>query len=219
MEGVSPRTIAVGLPERVHYAFDVEHSRLAKAWRGRFLDARGTWHARAGQLERPAGEDVIEFPQGPVIAILPSRDAPWPLDERADRVLGRTLDYARRPVFRYQVGDVEVSEWAMPQIREGGAALKRKLVLHSPSQPEVELRIAAGKDIVPGPDRSWIVHDGTQVNVNVSPEAWRDSAHVVRNEDGSAELRLHVTVGIGGFLANIDRRTQQSSWVDVEYSW
>ena len=68
MRGVSPRTIAVGLPENVHYAYDAENGRLARAWRGEFMDARGTWHGRAGQLEQPDGSSVIDFPDGPVIA-------------------------------------------------------------------------------------------------------------------------------------------------------
>jgi hypothetical protein len=103
MEGVSPRTVCVGLPERVHYAFDVQNSRLAKAWRGRFLDARGTWYARAGQLEEPAGEDVLEFPSGNGLMDADQRDDPWPQEARTRRRVqgaGTSVDPARRPVLR-----------------------------------------------------------------------------------------------------------------------
>ena len=70
MDGVSPRTIAVGFPERTHVAWDSEAARMAIAWRGDFMDARGTWHQRAGALQRPGGEDVLELPPGPPIAAL-----------------------------------------------------------------------------------------------------------------------------------------------------
>ncbi len=53
MKGVSPRTICVGFPQRLHVAYDAQANRLAKAWRGEFMDAEGTWHARAGMLEEP----------------------------------------------------------------------------------------------------------------------------------------------------------------------
>ena len=46
MIGVSPRAIVVGYPEAVHVAFDANVIRLAKAWRGGFFDAQGTWSGR-----------------------------------------------------------------------------------------------------------------------------------------------------------------------------
>src|SRR5262249_3104788 len=101
MKDTSPRTVVVGLPERVDYAFDVQNSRLAFAWRGRFFDAEGTWRGRAGQLEKPAGEDVLEFAPGEAVMMLDAPTDPWPSEmgkEAGYRERGRRLDAARRPV-------------------------------------------------------------------------------------------------------------------------
>lgn len=59
LKGLSARCVAVGTPMRGHYAFDVEHARLAWLWRGAFLDAAGTWSGRAGQLLEPLSEDRV----------------------------------------------------------------------------------------------------------------------------------------------------------------
>ena len=53
MSDVSPRVLCVGTPEGVHFAFDERARRLAKLWRGRFMNVIGTWKGRAGALESP----------------------------------------------------------------------------------------------------------------------------------------------------------------------
>ncbi|MAF64814.1 MAG: hypothetical protein CMJ84_04050, partial [Planctomycetes bacterium] len=139
MAGVSPRTLAVGFPIHTHYAFDVQNSRLAKVWRGRFFNARGTWHARAGELESPPDGDVLAMPPGPPFALLGAEDAPWPSGESSAagyRVLGRRLDAERRPLFRYAVGPVEVEELIAPELREGGSWIVRSFRLRSRERVE-----------------------------------------------------------------------------------
>jgi cytochrome c551/c552 len=133
MKDVSPRTVCIGYPERVSIAYDVQNCRLAMAWRGRFLDARGTWFGRAGQLEKPAGDDVIVLPPGP----------------RGDlQVLGRRIDEAGRPVFRYRWNHTVVEESVVPVLRPGGADLLRRFSLTSPVDEtlEVQLRTGIGPD-------------------------------------------------------------------------
>ncbi|MCB9916016.1 MAG: c-type cytochrome [Planctomycetes bacterium] len=136
MDGVSPRTVAVGLPENVHYAFDVEDSRLAFVWRGRFFNARGTWEGRAGQLERPGSDDVLTLPTGPPFARLARGDAPWP-DVVARRsplhARGRRTDAAHRPIWRYTLGAVEIEEHLVPVLDGERVALERRLALRAPA--------------------------------------------------------------------------------------
>lgn len=226
MKGVSPRTVCVGLPERVHYAYDVEHSRPALAWRGRFLDARGTWYARAGQLERPAGDDVLAFPPGPFAARLAHPEDPWPSDEeaaRTQRVLGRVQDAAGRPVFRYRVGDVVVSESIVPEVRPGGPVLWRKVALQdaswTPGKPPwtVDLRLAVGKTIEGAPPPpSAIDSEGGYLRIEgertwflrVAPEGARLGFRQVELADGRRELRTHLEVV-----------SAEPVHVELEYSW
>ena len=61
MTDVSPRAIVVGYPESVHVAFDANVMRLAKAWRGGFYDAQGTWSGRAGRFLDPYGLSLIHI--------------------------------------------------------------------------------------------------------------------------------------------------------------
>jgi len=199
MKGVSPRTLAVGLPERVHYAFDIEHSRLALAWRGRFFDATGTWRGRAGELEKPAGEDVLEFPPGEALMMLDAPGDPWPGEmgrAAGYRTLGRRLDAQGRPVFRYTVCGVRVEESLLPVLRAGGAALVRRLTADAPA-PELYLRAATGAAIERGRDGVWTVTGRVALRVR-APE----SARVVAGPEG-AELRIPF----------------DAPDVEVEYSW
>lgn len=127
MKDVSPRTLVVGFPERAHYAFDMQASRVAKLWRGRFFNTKGTWQGRAGQLESPPSEDVLLLPEGPAVARLADPGDPWPRD--AARPLGRHMDADRVPILRYAVGDVTVEERLEPELRFGGSVMLRTVTV------------------------------------------------------------------------------------------
>ncbi|MSR64119.1 MAG: c-type cytochrome [Planctomycetes bacterium] len=201
MEGVSPRTLAVGLPERVHYAFDVQNSRLAKAWRGRFFNARGTWYARAGQLEKPAGEDVLEFPPGPALAMLDAPGDPWLTEighAAGIRDLGRRFDEARRPVFAYSACGIHVEETIVPVLKAGGSGLVRQFKTNKEGEL-LFLRAALGSSIAKGANGLWTIAGERELRVRAPANAF-----VVNGADG-AELRVPV--------APAEHR------VEVEYSW
>lgn len=129
LEGVSPRTLVVGFPERAHYAFDMQGSRVAKLWRGDFFDARGTWEGRAGQLESPPSDDVMDLPPGPALARLADVADPWPYEE--PRSLGRRFDADRVPLLRYAIGPLEVEERLEPELRFGGSVVRRRVTVRS----------------------------------------------------------------------------------------
>ena len=135
MRGASPRVLMVGSPELVHYAFDLENTRLVCAWRGEFFNAKGTWDGRAGSLEWPTSADLLEFAKIPPLAFLPKRDAPWPSvigREAGFRRVGTRYDAQRRPTFRYRLGDVEVEESCLPIVRGETRLLLRKFDLSAP---------------------------------------------------------------------------------------
>jgi hypothetical protein len=211
-EGASPRTIAVGNPENVHYAFDVQGSRLVCAWRGRFLDASGTWVGRAGALERPPTDDRTDLPGGVPLALLSSENAAWPTAEDASalgyRVLGRGYDAERRPVFRYALDDVTIEETPRPVLRAGGAALVRDFVVVAPQPREgLWMRAAVGAEIVAS-EGAWVC-DGEQVLVvHGSPEVR------VRRSGGASELLVRV----GGWAPGADGVRHEARF-GVEVSW
>ncbi len=135
MKGLSPRVVAVGTSDLVHYAFDVENSRLAMAWRGRFFNARGTWEGRAGALELPPSAEVYEFPGGSPFALLEDPRDEWPATTERNpnlKVLGRRFDAERRPIFRYALGSIEIEEATITGMEIEGGGLLRRFHLTSP---------------------------------------------------------------------------------------
>lgn len=146
MKDVGPRTIAVGYPEGVHAAFDAQCVRLALLWRGRFFDQAGVASGRTDSFLSPLGSDVLEVP-GPAFAALEGDDAPWPalgkeLRDVGGRFLGYRLDPERRPSFRYRLDGVEIEEQPLPELRAGGAALRRRFELAAEAPPARLLLLA-----------------------------------------------------------------------------
>jgi cytochrome c553 len=138
MEGLSARVLTVGFPERVHLAFDQHHVRLAKYWRGDFMDAEGTWSGRAGQLELPAGLEVRDLPPGPAFAFVGPEEA-WPTEDPKRmgwRMRGHRRDGDEYPTFRYGYGTLEVEETLIPELDASGPFLRRIFALRSEESPE-----------------------------------------------------------------------------------
>jgi cytochrome c551/c552 len=136
MRGVSPRTLAVGFPEWVHYAYDMQSARLASSWRGRFFNTRGTWQGRAGALESPPSADTLDWPAGAAVAPLEDMGDPWP--EIAWAFGGRRMDSQGRPTLLSSWQDVRLEEQPLPW--EGGLA--RDLRLSAPRPvPDLVLRV------------------------------------------------------------------------------
>ena len=200
MRGISPRTIAVGLPENVHYAYDAENGRLARAWRGEFMDARGTWHGRAGQLEQPRGTSVIEFPEGPAISPLENRDAPWPDAFERDaagirngpwRFAGRSTDDEGRPIFHLEIDGARISEKPVPRLASGGTRLVREFTVASDvGRGDLYARLAVGDSIEPaggeGSQRRWSVEGFGTVLISGA------NSFVRENPDGGQELLVKI---------------------------
>jgi mono/diheme cytochrome c family protein len=120
LKGLSARCVAVGSPLRGHYAYDVEHARLAWLWRGDFLDAAGTWSGRAGQLLEPSSKERITLDALLVRDAAGSKDAtPLSIGQR------RTKD--GYPTFRVRVGGAEFEDTTVPEFTSSGIAFVRTL--------------------------------------------------------------------------------------------
>lgn len=127
MKSAGPHAIAVGSPAGVHYAFDAERMRLAEAWRGRFLDAYGTWFVRSAPPAVPLGNEVVSLPPGLPLAMLSGGDQPWPAEaeETAEyKFLGYRLDPQGVPKFRYAYRGYVIED-RIEALEDGG--LKRLL--------------------------------------------------------------------------------------------
>jgi len=149
LEGLSPRGIAVGFPERVHYAWDAEHMTVRLIWHGAFIDAAKHWVDRGPGNQVPLGDHVMALPAGPPMAKLSSLDQSWPGGnprETGYRFRGYSLDVAGIPTMRYEWSGVEVEETLTPIPNEPDSGLRRTLVIKSKEQlNDVWLRLALGK--------------------------------------------------------------------------
>ncbi len=118
LDGLSARCMAVGTPERTHYAYDLANARLAWLWRGAFMDAKGTWDGRAGQLIRPLGENWVTLPDGPSFRAAGGAAA---------KVIGHRLDADGYPIWRLQVGAASVEDQPRPRWSAEGSELVRRV--------------------------------------------------------------------------------------------
>ena len=199
MNEVGPRAITAGFPEGVHVAFDANVVRLAKAWRGGFYDAKGTWQGRAGKFLDPYGEDIIDMPPGPAFAFLDSADAAWPQPARTDRDVGGQfsgyqLDEQRGPTFRYRLREVDIEEQPVPILSAGGANLTRRFTLRgNTGAGQLYLLLAEGEEVTKEAESSWIV-DG---NISVSLRSRRSLAPVVRTSQGVRQVLAPIVIGNG----------------------
>jgi len=141
MSRAGTRAIAVGFPAGVHLAFDADHCRVAEVWRGRFLDARGTWLlAKSAPPTDPLGDAVMPLDDA-TAAIQPlAADAPW-TDNAVCRFDGYRLDDDGVPVFRWRIDGRPVTErWAPTDA--GGLA--RRLAAAPGAGPPLHVRLAHG---------------------------------------------------------------------------
>jgi cytochrome c2 len=106
MESQSAGTfaIAVGFPDQRHFAFDAKNMRLAEAWKGKFLNAQGTWFDRFAPPAIPLGTDRVLFPRSSY-HLRPKEDLFVPVKSSQMQFRGYTLDAHDVPMFRYMVKD------------------------------------------------------------------------------------------------------------------
>ncbi|QDV14903.1 Cytochrome c [Rosistilla oblonga] len=127
MQQAGQHAIAVGFPDALHYAFDAEKIRPALAWRGRFLDAQGTWFTRSAPPASPLGDAVVTLPEGPLFAELEDLKQPWPKEESGPSTLrfgGYRLDSQGVPTMLYQLNGISVEDRIEP---DGPQRLKRTI--------------------------------------------------------------------------------------------
>ena len=182
MDGIGARCHAIGFPERVAAVYDAGGLRLARAWKGKFMNAEGTWRGRAGQLSMPAGSSVLEVASGPVVAVLAAPDAPWPTQAASGlHFLGMQRDARGNPTFSIGRDGLRVDEAVGTVLFTGGARLTRTFTVRARSIDDgVSLRLAEGSSIVADGD-GWRIDGGPLVFV-------QGARPVVRRVGERAEL-------------------------------
>lgn len=151
MRQAGTHAIAVGFPDGVHFAFDAENVRPAMAWKGRFLDARGTWFERFAPPAEPLGDNLITLPSQPLLT-----------RARKQRFGGYRLDPQGVPTFLYELQSSKIEDRLEPT---GSGGLNRTIVLQSPAGGNVHLVAHAGQELQRA--RKMSVKDGNGLTVSV----------------------------------------------------
>lgn len=137
MQNAGTHAIAVGFPQQVHFVFDAESVRPFEAWRGRFLDAYGTWFVRSAPPAIPLGVDRTTLPRGAPLALLKDDQEPWPAgsaETSGVQFTGYRIGPSGVPTFLYRYGQFDVTDRIEPNDKNG---LKRRLLV-KPRQKDEE---------------------------------------------------------------------------------
>lgn len=146
----SYRGIGVGYPERISLVFDSREMNLTHLWKGQFVSVgHGRFSIR--------GDNRITFPAGIPFHRLKDMDALWPYKGKTNYTFphdhgyqyrGYTLDQNKRPTFRYQYGDIAVTDFFEDQLDDGKAYFKRTMTFEASAEQEMfYFRVASGKKI------------------------------------------------------------------------
>ena len=149
IEGLGPRGIGVGYPERVNLAWDAGNMSLSLLWKNDFIDAGKHWTGRGVGTQTPLGDFMVKLDSAPPIAQLDSFEAAWPKKtarEQGYQFLGYRLNQAGQPIFRYRFSQVDVEDFVRPELEKNGSVgIQRelKVIIRKPTDGLV-LRIASG---------------------------------------------------------------------------
>jgi mono/diheme cytochrome c family protein len=185
IQGLTPRGIGVGYPEKVHLAWDANRMSLTLLWKGAFIDASRHWVGRGPGNQGPLGDEILTFERAAPLARLENPAAIWPSAEKGQgKFLGYRLDEHRAPTFRYRMHDVTAEDRPQPIVKAGNAiGMGRELKLTGKLHG-IYFRAAAGKTIEPQAD-GWYRIDG-RYSVRVSGEP------AIRQAGNQSELILAV---------------------------
>ncbi len=193
LSGLSPRGIAVGFPEKAHFAWDAEHMTPRLIWHGAFIDASLHWIGRGQGNQTPMGDHVMTLPPGPPIATLVSLDNPWPDKsprETGFHFNGYSLDPHGVPTFKYHWNDVAVTDLITPFAASPDNGLRRTVTITSAGRLEnVYLRIAGSPQIEEV--------DGTFVTNGMTLK-FEGCTPLIRTINNQRELLVPITVDANG---------------------
>jgi mono/diheme cytochrome c family protein len=207
IEGVSPRGIAVGYPERVNLCFDADTFSLALIWENDFIDASKHWNGRGQGFQPPLGDNVYDLVRGVPFANLENADAAWPTAPAAEqgyRFLGYRFNSSRQPVFRYSKDRITIADAIVPRRNEKKlASFERTIQLDSPPAVEGLFYRAASASKIEAVDGGFVLDGHLKLTLGVE----QTKSAIIRPSSNKTELLIPVTFTNG--LAEI---TQIYEW-------
>ena len=193
IEGVSPRGIAVGYPEKANLCWDANHMGLALIWQDRFLDASKHWIGRGQGNQSPLGGNPVLLESVSPIAVLADANSAWPTEsprQRGYRFLGYVLDPQGRPTFRYRTANASVDDKPIPVAGELAGSFRREIKVTPDDGEDLDGTLyfrAASGNVEPMVD-GWYVIDGV-VKVRIHSTG---APEVTRKIKGASEVLVPI---------------------------
>ena len=164
------RGFAVGYPEGVNLAFDVDRFSLLWIWQGQFIDASKHWVGRGPGFQNPLGDNVLALPADVPFALLADASTAWPSQPAKDqgyKFKGYRFDEARRPILQYQFGRLSIDDHVVAKKSGKELSFGRTLALSATAGDasglkNLTLRAATGRKIEVAEDGAdgWYLIDG-----------------------------------------------------------
>ena len=206
MQEAGTHAIAVGFPEKVHIAFDAEQARPALAWKGRFLDAQGTWFIRFAPPALPLGTSPVLLPAGTTFALLKNKNQPWPAidsDNPQTQFQGYRVDASGIPTFLYRVGSFQIEDRMEPAEKQ---TLMRTLTIKN-------------KHALSNQSKLWFRGLTGKTLQQLTPATMKNQAGLT--------VSISKTLTQASELRNIDNKTdwiipipaKEKSVIEVKYQW
>jgi hypothetical protein len=190
IDGAGTRAIGVGYPEKLNLAFDADNLHLAMLWHGGFIDAARHWTARGAGFEKPLGDNVLQLPAGPPLAVLNDKTTPWPAEPARQlgfRFEGYRLGPKNVPTFLYAWRDMHIEDAPRPVGADDVFTMQRTLVLTAPSPASnIWFRAARANRIEPSSGGTFKIDDRWTLGVVAN------GAPLVRKQDDQNELLVPV---------------------------
>ncbi len=152
------RGIAVGLPEKLSYAFNAETGTLSAIWQGDFIGVN--WSGQ-GSGDFNSANEPIALPQDVSFVPLADENTTWPLlptmtkeaPTNPNPLYPKNVGYQFRgyfqdklsiPTFQYRSGTIEIEDRSVAEGTEEQQRLKRVLQFQSPTPQIVWFRALVG---------------------------------------------------------------------------
>ena len=188
--GLSPRGIAIGNPEKAHYAWDATDMSLALIWHGAFIDAAKHWTGRGQGPQEPLGDNRMSLVRGIPLAALNDLQADtWPDAPESVRFRGYKLNDAGQPTFNYTIGETVVADFIKPVREKPFPWLERTITVKSANNGQPDgtwyFRAATG-DVKQLKDDTYLINNAVEMT-------FPGSKPMIREIKGSKELLVPVT--------------------------
>lgn len=189
IEGVSPRGIAVGFPEKVHYAWDADLFALRLVWHGQFIDASKHWRGRGQGFQNPMGNHLLKIEEQVPVAVLESQQQAWPEEKPKSmgyQFGGYTLNAAKQPAFHYASEAFQVTDALSPDTSQTEGELIRKLTIEARNGKTVFARLLSGNKIEQIDGNWYQLNESLKISIDSS------AAPILRDSNGHKELIVPV---------------------------